>query len=80
MSLGELDDRSETLPQGRCWRRRGCIIIAVTSLIAGSVGYAVASTLASSTTCATGRSPITFALLLGFTAALAAASGLRMQR
>jgi hypothetical protein len=39
------------------------------------MGYALALALGRATNCCAGRSPITFALLVGVTAAFAAASG-----
>ncbi|HEY5955217.1 MAG TPA: hypothetical protein VIV60_01640 [Polyangiaceae bacterium] len=80
MSPSELEREPEPSPVPRGWQGRNYAIVALASIFAGSVGYVVASALGYSTTCATGRSPLTFALLLGFTAALAAASGLRRQK
>lgn len=60
--------------------RRGHWIVLGVAAIAGAIGFLVATALSDSTSCATGRSPVTFALLIGFTAALAAASGLPHRR
>lgn len=46
---------------------------------AGAIGYAFAFALGCSTGCGTGRSPLSFALFTGFTAAVAAASAARQR-
>jgi uncharacterized membrane protein YjjP (DUF1212 family) len=46
-------------------------------VVASALGYVVSIGLGCSTTCSMGRSPLSLALLVGVTAALAAASGMR---